>query len=79
MAAGLQSKVSAKVSTYAGLGIQLILPAWVVIGIFLVLPVIMMLIYSFLTKEFRGGVIWEFSLAAYDLSLIHISEPTRPY
>ena len=26
----------------------------------------MMLIYSFLTKEFRGGVIWEFSLAAYD-------------
>jgi len=25
-----------------------------------------MLIYSFLTKEFRGGVIWEFSLAAYD-------------
>lgn len=66
MAAGLQSKVSSKVSTYAGLGIQLILPAWVVIGIFLVLPVIMMLIYSFLTKEFRGGVIWEFSLAAYD-------------
>jgi spermidine/putrescine transport system permease protein len=29
-------------------------------------PVIMMLIYSVLTKEFRGGVIWEFSLAAYD-------------
>ncbi len=25
-----------------------------------------MLTYSFLTKEFRGGVIWEFSLAAYD-------------
>jgi len=25
-----------------------------------------MLIYSFLTKEFRGGVIWEFSLASYD-------------
>jgi len=25
-----------------------------------------MLVYSFLTKEFRGGVIWEFSLAAYD-------------
>lgn len=25
-----------------------------------------MLVYSFLTKEFRGGVIWEFSLSAYD-------------
>ena len=35
--------------------------------IFVVLiPVLMMLIYSFLTKEFRGGVIWEFSLDAYD-------------
>ncbi len=27
---------------------------------------LLMLVYSFLTKEFRGGVIWEFSLAAYD-------------
>jgi spermidine/putrescine transport system permease protein len=36
------------------------------IGIFLVLPVLLMAIYSFLTKEFRGGVIWEFTLAAYD-------------
>lgn len=44
----------------------LLLPSWLVIGIFLVLPVGIMLIYSFLTKEFRGGVIWEFSLAAYD-------------
>jgi len=45
---------------------KLLLPAWLVIGFFLVLPVLMMLVYSFLTKEFRGGVIWEFSLAAYD-------------
>jgi len=38
-----------------------------VVLIFVVLiPVLMMLIYSFLTKEFRGGVIWEFSLDAYD-------------
>lgn len=44
----------------------MMLPAWLIIGFFLVLPVGMMLIYSFLTKEFRGGVIWEFSLAAYD-------------
>ncbi len=45
---------------------KLLLPAWLVIGFFLVVPVLMMLVYSFLTKEFRGGVIWEFSLAAYD-------------
>jgi spermidine/putrescine transport system permease protein len=36
------------------------------IGIFLVLPVLLMAVYSFLTKEFRGGVIWDFTLAAYD-------------
>ena len=44
----------------------LLTPTWVVIGFFLLAPVLMMLVYSFLTKEFRGGVIWEFSLAAYD-------------
>ena len=44
----------------------LLLPTWAMIGIFLLLPVILMAIYSFLTKEFRGGVVWEFSLAAYD-------------
>lgn len=42
------------------------LPSWVIIGFFLALPVVLMLVYSFLTKEFRGGVIWEPSLAAYD-------------
>ena len=45
---------------------QLLLPAWLVIGFFLVFPVLLMLVYSFLTKEFRGGVIWEFSTASYD-------------
>lgn len=45
---------------------KLLLPAWLIIGFFLVVPVLMMLVYSFLTKEFRGGVVWEFSLAAYD-------------
>lgn len=44
----------------------LLLPTWVMIGIFLVLPVGLMGVYSFLTKEFRGGVDWQFSLAAYD-------------
>ena len=44
----------------------LLIPTWAVIGIFLVLPVLLMAVYSFLTKEFRGGVIWDFTLAAYD-------------
>jgi spermidine/putrescine transport system permease protein len=45
---------------------RLLIPTWVVIGIFSLLPVILMAVYSFLTKEFRGGVIWDFTLAAYD-------------
>ena len=44
----------------------LLLPSWLMIGVFLLVPVALMLVFSFLTKEFRGGVIWEFSLAAYD-------------
>lgn len=46
--------------------VALLLPTWVIIGVFLLLPVLLMAVYSFLTKEFRGGVIWEFSLSAYD-------------
>lgn len=45
---------------------RLLIPTWVVIGVFSLLPVILMAVYSFLTKEFRGGVIWDFTLAAYD-------------
>jgi len=44
----------------------LLSPSWLTIAIFLVIPVGLMAIYSFLTKEFRGGVEWSFSLAAYD-------------
>ena len=44
----------------------LLAPSWLTIAVFLVAPVALMALYSFLTKEFRGGVIWEFSLAAYD-------------
>ena len=51
---------------FGGLGKWLLAPSWVVIGVFMLVPVLMMLVYSFLTKEFRGGVIWEFSVAAYD-------------
>jgi spermidine/putrescine transport system permease protein len=45
---------------------RLLLPTWAMIGIFLLLPVALMGVYSFLTKDFRGGVEWQFSLAAYD-------------
>lgn len=53
-------------TSFGGLRKPLLLPAWLTIGFFLVIPVLTMLVYSFLTKEFRGGVLWEFSLAAYD-------------
>lgn len=52
--------------TYAHARHWLLLPSWLVLLIFVAAPVAMMLVYSFLTKEFRGGVIWEFSLGAYD-------------
>lgn len=51
---------------YRGIVAQLLLPTWLMIGVFLLLPVALMGVYSFLTKEFRGGVEWQFSLAAYD-------------
>ncbi len=66
MAGVIQAGGQTKSNTYTGFGPLLLLPSWLIIGFFLLLPVGMMLIYSFLTKEFRGGVIWEFSLAAYD-------------
>ncbi|WP_149587190.1 ABC transporter permease [Tabrizicola flagellatus] len=53
-------------ATYRELVRPLLLPSWLVIGILMVLPVALMAVYSFLTREFRGGVIWEFTLAAYD-------------
>jgi len=52
--------------TYQPVHHWLLTPSWLVIGIFMLTPILIMLIYSFLTKEFRGGVIWEFSLGAYD-------------
>lgn len=53
-------------AAYSGLVRPLLLPAWAVIGILMVLPVALMAVYSFLTKEFRGGVEWDFTLAAYE-------------
>ncbi|MEZ5931655.1 MAG: ABC transporter permease [Alphaproteobacteria bacterium] len=65
MAGGLASGRSVA-GTYGPVRPWLLLPSWLVIGVFMLAPILIMLVYSFLTKEFRGGVIWEFSLAAYD-------------
>jgi spermidine/putrescine transport system permease protein len=64
--AGLTPAPKGHGTGYRGLVGPLLLPTWAMIGIFLVLPVLLMAVYSFLTKEFRGGVIWDFTLAAYD-------------
>jgi spermidine/putrescine transport system permease protein len=52
--------------TYAKERVWLLMPTWLMLSILVVIPVLIMLVYSFLTKEFRGGVIWEFTFAAYD-------------
>ena len=65
MAAGAASG-GTTTDTYKEARTWLLLPAWLTLSILVLAPVFMMLIYSFLTKEFRGGVIWEFSLSAYD-------------
>lgn len=66
MAGGAASDDGVASETFASARGWLLLPAWLVLGFFVLAPVFMILIYSFLTKEFRGGVIWEFSLDAYD-------------
>ncbi|SHO57916.1 ABC transporter permease [Vibrio quintilis] len=66
MAAGASPGAHVTSDIYQGNAFRLMLPSWVVIGIFLLVPVMLMGIYSFLTKEFRGGVIWDFSIASYD-------------
>jgi spermidine/putrescine transport system permease protein len=69
-------------AAYRGLVRPLLLPAWAVVGVFMVLPVALMAVYSFLTKEFRGGVDWTFTLAAYDQFFVTRGlfgdEPARP-
>ena len=62
---GLDTKATSG-AIYAKDRFWLLLPAWVVLGFLSITPVMLMLLYSFLTKEFRGGVIWDFSLNAYD-------------
>lgn len=66
MAAGTHSDRKSISQTYEKARTWLLLPSWLVLGTLSLIPVILMLVYSFLTKEFRGGVIWQFSLASYD-------------
>ena len=66
MSGGTSEGGEVRSDTYKDARVWLLLPAWLTLFILVLVPVSLMLVYSFLTKEFRGGVIWEFSLAAYD-------------
>lgn len=66
MAGGGATGGAVQSETYREARTLLLLPAWVTLGLLTLAPLMIMLVYSFLTKEFRGGVIWEFSLDAYD-------------
>jgi spermidine/putrescine transport system permease protein len=66
MAGGAAAGGSVQADTYAPARGALLFPAWATLGLLTLAPLMIMLVYSFLTKEFRGGVIWEFSLNAYD-------------
>ncbi|MEY8837791.1 ABC transporter permease, partial [Cribrihabitans sp. XS_ASV171] len=59
MAGGGATGGTVQTDTYAGARGWLLLPAWLTLGILTLAPLAIMLVYSFLTKEFRGGVIWE--------------------
>ena len=71
MAGAVPESGTSAETTYRSARVPLLLPTWLMIGFFLILPVALMAVYSFLTKEMRGGVIWEFSLAAYDQFFIN--------
>ena len=72
MAAPQKTVKRRAIRSVVGSGHHLFLfPASAVIGFFLVLPVLIMLVYSFLTQEFRGGVVWEFTLDAYDQFFVY--------
>jgi len=82
MAAGPATGGASSGAGWRGLVFPLLLPSWLVIGIFLLVPVALMAVYSFLTKDFRGGIIWQFSLDAYDQFFVERGlfgdEPPRP-
>lgn len=82
MAAGPLHSGTGSGTGWGRLVVPLLLPSWLVIGAFLVVPVLLMAVYSFLTKDFRGGVIWQFTLDAYDQFFLERGlfgdEPPRP-
>ncbi|MBG21062.1 MAG: ABC transporter permease [Rhizobiales bacterium] len=66
MAGGTAQDQGTTAETYAGARVGLLAPSWIILAVIVVAPLCIMLVYSFLTKEFRGGVVWDFTLAAYD-------------
>ena len=50
-----------------------LLPALAVIGVFMAIPTLIMLVYSFLEANPYGGVIWEFTPAAY-VQLLYVED-----
>ncbi len=66
MAGGAAPGGGVKADVYRSARRWLLLPSWLVLTVVVVAPLCIMLVYSFLTKEFRGGVEWNFSLEAYD-------------
>ncbi|WP_138936097.1 ABC transporter permease [Roseovarius arcticus] len=66
MAGGAAPGGGVKADVYRSARRWLLLPSWLVLTVVVVAPLCIMLVYSFLTKEFRGGVEWSFSLEAYD-------------
>ena len=77
--AGLPRDEAGNAASYASLVRPLLLPTWLIIGVFLLLPVLLMVVYSFLTKEFRGGVEWTFTLAAYERTLLNVREENADF
>lgn len=82
MAAGPAHGSTGSGTGWGGLLVPLLLPSWLVIGLFLLVPVLLMAVYSFLTKDFRGGVVWQFTFDAYDQFFLDRGlfgdEPARP-
>ena len=82
MAGGAAANSTGSGTSWRRLVLPLLLPSWLVVGIFLLMPVALMAVYSFLTKDFRGGVVWQFSLDAYDQFFLERGlfgdEPPRP-
>jgi ABC-type sugar transport system permease subunit len=63
MAAGPAGGGAASGTGWRGLVAPLLLPSWLVIGIFLLLPVMLMAVYSFLTASGLARVRYRFQIS----------------